>query len=138
MGCIEILVVDQNPNSAMLVEEFFRQRYAARVTLTRDGEEALNAFEPEYMPDLIVLDLDHPSKLAEQQSLVRIRRKIGAKVPIVVMSSSQDPEDVSEAYADGANAYMIRPSKGEALRAVLQVLARLWIEPLRRTLEASR
>ena len=135
MRCLEILVVDDNPGEALLVAEFFQANCGANVSITHDGEEALElVLRHGYTPDLMVLDLDLPN-LIGQQILVNVRRKIA--IPIVVMSSSPSYDDVSLAYATGANVYMTKPSGFEAFRKMLQVLAQLWIEPLMRLSEAS-
>ena len=130
MRCLEILVMNPNPGEAsLLVEAFLQKHCTARVTVTHDGEEVLQTFsDRDYRPDLVVFDLD---LLDGSQILTKVRRKIGAKVPVIVMSSSRNPEDISEAYASGANVYMAKPAEQEGFRKLLQCLTQLWIEPLK-------
>ncbi|HYL35524.1 MAG TPA: response regulator [Bryobacteraceae bacterium] len=127
---IEILLVEDNPGDALLVKESFSGRYVARVTVATDGEEALGVlFQPDYRPDLILLDLSVP-KLNGHQLLKRIRRKIAATVPIVILSASGNPDDIASTYANGANAYVEKPTDPDQLLRAIQAVGRLWIEPL--------
>jgi DNA-binding response OmpR family regulator len=130
MKPIEILLVEENSKEAALVCDFISQRYNAHVTIARDGEEALRLLVTRgYCPDLILLDL-MLSKLSGHEAVKRIRRSIALKVPIVVMSTSRNPDDVSFAYALGVNAYVEKPLKPEELVSTMQSVARLWVEPL--------
>jgi len=134
---IEILVVDDNPADALLFKGFLSDRYAVRVTLAQDGEEALSLLmRPGYKPGLIVLDLKMP-KMDGHELLRRIRRKLAPKIPIIVMSGSRSLDDISQAYANGANVYVDKPSELNALRKMIESMARLWVEPLVRGEQAG-
>jgi two-component system response regulator len=135
---IEILVVDDSPADALLFKGFLSDRYAVRVTLAQDGEEALGLLmRPGYKPGLIVLDLKMP-KMDGHEVLKRIRRKIAPKIPVIVMSGSRDLDDIGHAYANGANVYVDKPSELNALRKVIESMARLWVEPLVREEQAGQ
>lgn len=127
---IEILLIEDNPGDALLVKEFLSDRYVVRVTLAQDGEEAIQLLmRRDYRPDLILLDLKMP-KLDGHEVLRHIRRRIAVKVPIVILSSSSDPDDIDQAYANGANAYVEKPSDLDGLARMVHSVARLWVEPL--------
>lgn len=135
---IEILVVDDNPADALLFKGFLSELFAVRVTLAQDGEEALRLLvRPGYKPGLIVLDLKMP-KMDGQEVLKRIRRKLAPKIPIIVMSGSRNLDDISQAYANGANVYVDKPSELNALRKMIESMARLWVEPLVREEQAGQ
>lgn len=127
---IEILVVEDNPGDACLVNEFLSGRYVVRVTIAQNGEEALLLLmRREYRPDLIVIDLK-TAMWDGHEVLRHMRRRSAMKVPIVVLSSSSDPDDIDQAYASGANAYCEKPPDPDGLVRTLQSVARLWVEPL--------
>ncbi|MBZ5611156.1 MAG: response regulator [Acidobacteriia bacterium] len=129
MKSIEILVVDDNPADALLMQEFLRERYLAKITVAHDGEEALGLLlARDYIPDLILLDLKLP-KLNGHETVKRIRRTI-ARVPIIILSGSRNPDDISFAYAVGVNAYVEKPTEPDALLRMMQSVAGLWVEPL--------
>ena len=125
----EVLVVEDNPAEALLIKTHLGEHFKARVSIAKDGEEALMLLkDPDYRPDLILLDLTLP-KLDGHQVLKRVRRHIAPKVPIVIMSGSRDPNDIGEAYASGANAYVEKPSDLDQLVAAIQTVGRLWMRP---------
>ena len=113
----------------MLMKAFLRDRYLVEIALAEDGEEALRLLTRDYVPDLILLDWNLP-KLSGHEAVTRIRRKISAHVPIIILSASQNPDDISFAYAVGVNAYVEKPADLEAFGRMMQSVARLWLEPL--------
>ena len=129
---IEILVIDDNPADTLLFQRFLSQYCGVGVTIAHDGEEALALLAgSQYKPNLILLDLKMP-KMNGHEVLRRVRRKIAPKTPIIVMSGSRNLDDISQAYACGANAYVEKPSELDSHREIIQSMARLWIEPLLR------
>jgi CheY-like chemotaxis protein len=130
MRSIEILIVDDNPADAILMKDFLREHYPAKITVVQDGEEALRLLLTRVCtPDLILLDLRLP-KMNGHEAAKRIRRKITARVPIIILSGSQNPDDISFAYAVGVNAYVEKPTEPDALLKMMQSVGRLWVEPL--------
>ncbi len=135
MRSIEILIIDDNPADSFLMKEFLLERYLTTVTVVQDGEEALRLLvTPGYTPDLILLDLKLP-KMSGHEAAKRIRRKLTARVPIVILSGSQNPDDISFAYAVGVNAYVEKPTDMDALLRMMQSVGRLWVEPLVRDVQ---
>ncbi|MGI8535575.1 MAG: hypothetical protein ACR2K2_03575 [Mycobacteriales bacterium] len=49
-------------------------------------------------------------------------------IPVVVLSSSDRPEDVADSYAGGANSYVTKPASLTGLRKGVQELAKYWID----------
>ena len=79
-------------------------------------------------PSLILLDLNMPRKdgreaLAEIKADDDLRR-----IPVVVLTTSNDEEDVRRAYDLGANSYITKPVTGSKLHTVLTRLAEYWSE----------
>jgi len=109
-----ILLVEDNPMDVDLALRAFKKRRLANpIEVSRDGEEALawiprwEAGEPP--PAVILLDL----KLPRVDGL-EVLRQIKAHprlrgVPIVVLTTSADSQDVKRAYELGANSYIVKP-----------------------------
>jgi chemotaxis family two-component system response regulator Rcp1 len=128
-----ILLVEDNPADARLVLEALSQPEArCRVTIAHDGDEALAMLRRDSphaavpAPDLILLDLNLPKKhghavLAELKSSAAWRH-----IPVVVLTSSQAPEDVRQSYALHANAYIVKPTEFEDFGAVVGTLTNFW------------
>ena len=113
---VEILLVEDSPTDARLTIEALKQGKARNtVHHVEDGEQALaflhreGDYKQAIMPDVILLDLNLPRKsglevLREIRAEERLRR-----VPVVVLTTSSDEQDVLAAYGLNANCYLIKP-----------------------------
>jgi CheY-like chemotaxis protein len=108
----DILLIEDDPADAMLIREALHENAMARaVTQVEDGVAALEHLrDPAYgRPDLIVLDLNMP-RMNGREVLDVLKNDDELKtIPVVVLSTSGAPEDVSGAYRRHANAYVTKP-----------------------------
>jgi len=126
---IEILIIEEDRRRALLAQECLTRDFSAGVTVAGDGEEALRLLAADgYRPNLVLLELT-PKSLPGHHVLRRIRRS-KPKLPIVILSPSNEVEDVCQAYAEGANMFVEEPADLNAFRRTIQTIARLWVEPL--------
>lgn len=132
-----ILIVEDNPDD----EEFtLRALHRAHVTneivVTRDGREALDYLFGENqfkgrdlsnMPAVILLDLKLP-KLSGIDVLRRIRSEPATRfVPVVVLTSSNEDEDMLKSYESGANSYVRKPVEFAAFASAVARLGAYWM-----------
>ena len=128
-----ILLVDDDEDHLFVAERAItRAGIPARLCMARDGKEALRVLDQETAPGagpiaLVMLDLrmsgmDGLEMLRDLRSDPRMRA-----VPVVVISSSDRPEEVREAYDRGANSYVVK-RYGSSPGAYLADVARYWIE----------
>jgi chemotaxis family two-component system response regulator Rcp1 len=129
----QVLLVEDNPADMNLVTEMLSQsRCPNRVSTVSDGEEALaflhrqGKYADEFMPDLVLLDLSLPRKdgravLAEVKADPALR-----KIPIVVFSTSQAPQDISLSYELGANGYVCKPGNLHEYLSAIQSITEFW------------
>jgi two-component system, response regulator len=129
-----ILLVDDDANFAELTKAFLLQGegVANEVVIARDGVEAVeHMFHPgraaPEMPGLVLLDLNMPRMdgfwvLRKMRAAERTRF-----VPVVILTSSVDPEDVRMAYTLGANGYLDKFSDGMAWDELVRTVARYWL-----------
>jgi len=114
-----ILLVEDNPDDEELTIMALKQsKILNHVTVARDGVEALDylfctgKFEGRNMhdlPQLVLLDLKLP-KMGGLDVLKKMREEPQTKfVPVVVMTSSSEEEDVIASYRFGANSYVRKP-----------------------------
>jgi CheY-like chemotaxis protein len=79
-------------------------------------------------PSLILLDLNMPVKDG-RQALVEIKSDPNLrKIPVVVLSTSYDSQDILESYAVGASSYIAKPVSFEKLVDMIKTLATYWLE----------
>lgn len=130
---IKILLVDDNPGDVRLIMEVLKKSSRlSNLSVVRDGVEAM-AFlhrEGKYAtaprPDLILLDLKMPKKdgkkvLAEIKSDPDLKR-----IPVIVLTTSNDPRDVLESYNLHANCYITKPIGLNQFRAAVKSIEDFW------------
>lgn len=131
----QILLVEDNPDDVELTIRAFRSSNIPHtLTVARDGAEALvalfgppNGSPPAELPAIVLLDLKLPI-FDGFDVLRRIRANPRTRLlPVVILTSSTQPEDLESGYALGANSYLRKPvSFGEFLTMARQV-ASYWL-----------
>jgi two-component system response regulator len=123
-----IVVVEDDPNDQALILRALRKAgLDAPVLVANDGAEALDAIarsaEP---PRLVLLDLGLPG--VDGRDVLRALRSSPDLVglPIVVLSSSDEPSDIATSYALGANGYVTKPRDGSGFSQRVGDIGRYW------------
>lgn len=132
-----VLLVEDNPRDARLIQRAMEKaRMLNAVQVQSDGEAAIEylAGTPPYddrdrypLPELVLLDLKLPRKNGFEV-LEWLRAQPGLKrLPVVVLTSSDETPDVSRAYDLGANSYLVKPVESEALVGLLKHVDVYWL-----------
>ncbi len=130
-----ILLVEDNPSDEKLTLLAFKNcGVANEIVVARDGAAALERLLPRdqakdvpSLPALVLLDLKLP-KIDGLEVLRRIRAHQHTKLlPVVVLTSSKEEEDVLESYASGANGYVRKPVDFAAFAQAAQALGFFWL-----------
>jgi len=114
-----ILLVEDNPDDEELtLRALHKSKLTNEIAVTRDGQEALDFLfcegkhadrNPSQMPAVILLDLKLP-KLNGIDVLKVIRTdERTALIPVVILTSSSEDEDMINSYTSGANSYVRKP-----------------------------
>ena len=125
MQAIELLLVEDNAGDAMLIRQVLCQfPVPVHLHIARDGEQALLMLtNPLVQLDLIVLDLNIP-KITGTALLQRWR--VG-EIPVVVFSSTTNPNERERSLALGAREFVSKPMDldafGEAFSRIVQTWA---------------
>ena len=128
---LPILLIEDNPMDVDLTRRaFIRHNLANPLDVMRDGQEAIDfvagwrAGDP--VPSVILLDLKLP-KISGLEVLRAIRSHpdIGT-VPIVVLTSSAEDDDIRKAYLLGANSYIVKPVDFEKFIDVARQIELYW------------
>ncbi|MDY9924612.1 response regulator [Methanobacterium sp.] len=134
---LEILLVEDNPTDAELtMRALKRKNLANRLVWVKDGAEALDFIyaqgqfqdrDPEDLPRLILLDLRMP-KVDGLEVLKRIKaNEQTRKIPVVVLTSSQQDKDVVESYKLGVNSYVSKPVEFDEFIDAVSTLGLYWM-----------
>ncbi|MGH8737481.1 MAG: response regulator [Burkholderiales bacterium] len=133
---VEILLIEDNPRDAELtIRSLKKGGVANNILWLKDGEQALNylfrrgeyeAREDSY-PRLVLLDLKMPrvdgmEVLKAVKADARTRR-----IPVVVMTSSQEEKDLAQSYDLGVNSYIVKPVDFSAVADVARQAGYYWL-----------
>lgn len=137
MNECEILLVEDNPDDVELTLLAFEDsKLCNNIVVAHDGEEALEYLfgtgryaerEDGFLPAVVLLDLKLP-KIGGLEVLKRIRSELRTScLPVVILTSSKEDEDVLSSYSLGANAYVRKPvDYGEFVKAAT-TLGLFWL-----------
>lgn len=115
---IKILLVEDNPDHALLTQAALEgNSMINNIFVAKDGQEALDIMyhRREYsdapIPSLILLDINLP-KVDGFGVLRQLKKNPAFKsIPVIMLTTSAEREDVSRGYAEGANSFVTKPAK---------------------------
>lgn len=133
-GMIEILMVEDNPADIRLTKEAFKDaKMLNNLHVVNNGEDAM-AFLHRHgnyvntpRPDLILLDLNLPKKDG-REVLAEIKKDPDLKrIPVVILTTSDDEKDVMKAYNLHVNAYIKKPVDLEQFMRIVEAVEEFWL-----------
>ena len=133
-----VLLVEDNLDDVLLTRRAFRKAgLASALQVAGDGDEAVaylagdGAFadrQAHPLPSLVLLDWKLPRRSGrEVLQWVRAQERFTA-LPVVVLTSSREQEDIDQAYSAGANSYIQKPVLLEKLAELSERLHAYWLE----------
>jgi two-component system response regulator len=133
----EILLVEDNPDDVELTLRAFRKsNIANQIVVARDGVEALDylfatgphtAREHLPLPQVVLLDLKLP-RVGGLQVLEKIRASPKTKMlPVVILTSSVEQQDLVSGYSLGANSYIRKPVDFQEFVEAVRQLGLYWL-----------
>ena len=132
-----VLLADDDPNDVFLLQRAFQKTNIANpLRVVRDGEEAMAYLsgQDQYadrqrhpLPVLLLLDLKMPRK-SGFEVLRWLRQQAGLKrLPVVVLTSSNQSPDINKAFDLGANSYIVKPGGFDSLVEMVKNLNLYWL-----------
>jgi len=130
-----ILLIEDNPDDvALTLRALKRNNIANEVSHAKDGAEALALLgegslpgEGPHLPALILLDLKLP-KIDGLEVLRRIRADAQLKrLPVVILTSSNEQDDIIRGYDLGANGYVRKPVDFQQFAEAVKTLGLYWL-----------
>jgi two-component system, chemotaxis family, response regulator Rcp1 len=131
---ILILLVEDSPSDAKLaIKALSLAKVTNKVDLVEDGVEAMEylrqkgKYQQSPRPDLILLDLNLPRKDG-REVLEELKSDADLKtIPVVVLTSSKEEQDVFRSYQLHANCYITKPVNFERFIEVIQSIENFWL-----------
>ncbi len=135
-GCI--LLVEDDPDDVFLLQYAFEKvELCYPISIAGDGQKAVDYLtgSGEYAdrkqfpaPTLVLLDLNLPV-LPGMEVLKQISHNPKlSSLPVVVLTSSRNPEDIEESYRLGAQAFLVKPISNEQRERIAKLIKRHWVE----------
>ncbi len=130
-----ILLVEDNPDDEFLTKRALRRgRVANSILVARDGEEALDMLLGRGLwegkpvrPSVLLLDLKLP-KIDGLDVLRRVRAEPSIhRMPVVILTSSREDEDLLASYDIGANSYVVKPVDTKQFESAVKQLGLYWM-----------
>lgn len=132
-----ILLVEDNPDDIELTLRSFKQHgISNEVIVARDGVEALDYLfasgaysgrDKNVIPAVILLDLNLP-KIDGLEALRRIRaNELTRLIPVVILTSSKEENDIITSYKLGANSYVRKPVDFNQFSEAITYLGLYWL-----------
>ena len=136
MKTLRVLLVEDDEDHVFLIRRALADLAGAEVAVevAGDGEQAVerlarSRFSPGGPPQLVLLDLKMP-RMDGLEVLRRIRAdEAAARLPVVVLTSSEHQDDREEALRLGATWFVCKPTDGHRFRSEIQQLADRWAVP---------
>jgi two-component system, response regulator len=136
-NAVEILLVEDSPQDLELAMRALRKgNLTNRIQVARDGAEAMEFIfcEGQFAersidsgPRVVLLDLKLP-KVDGLEVLRRLKSDERTRsIPVVVLTSSKEQNDVVESYRLGVNSYIVKPVNFESFVTAVQELGMYWL-----------
>ena len=131
MESIEILLVEDDPGDVRLTREALKDsKLRNNLSVVEDGVEALAFLRREHTyknapkPDIILLDLNLPRKDG-REVLEEIKDTL-RRIPVVVLTTSDDDEDILTSYNLHANCYITKPVDLSRFIQIVKTIEGFW------------
>jgi CheY-like chemotaxis protein len=130
---LDILLVEDNAGDVRLTQEVFKEgKVPSRLHIARDGVEALEILREENghelpRPDIVLLDLNLPRKDGRDVLAEMKEDEVLRTIPVVVLSTSNDPQDVAFAYGHGASCFVTKPVDLDHFMEVVAAVEDFWL-----------
>jgi CheY-like chemotaxis protein len=133
---VRVLLAEDNEDHLFLTIRALREAGGIHleVETVADGREALDylqrvgRFEGRHRPHLILLDLKLP-KIHGLEVLRCLKQDPALReIPVVILTASERPEDITTSYRLGANSYVTKPTTAGGFREGLEQVRRYWTE----------
>jgi chemotaxis family two-component system response regulator Rcp1 len=131
---IDILLVEDSPGDVLLTTEAMKEaKVLNNLSVVTDGAEAIaflrreGKYKDSPRPDLVLLDLNLP-KMSGKEVLAEVKEDPFLKsIPVVILTVSDNEQDILESYNLHANCYIAKPLDLERFMEVTRMIDEFWL-----------
>ena len=131
---VDVLLVEDNPSDVRLMKEALAECEApVRLNVIGDGASAISFLNcqdtrEQPLPDLVVLDLNLPGK-SGREVLRHIRNSASplSEIPVIILTTSANEEDIRRCYQQHANSYVVKPVDLDQFFDAVEAIQRFWL-----------
>lgn len=122
------LLVDDSPQNRLLAQEAFEALCPdCMLTCVGSGREALTLFDdPTFEPEVILLDLNMPGMSGFELLKVLKNDPHRVHIPVVILSTSDARQDISQAYTLHASSYLVKSATFAAFLQQVETFLHYW------------
>lgn len=131
---VEVLLVEDNPSDVTVISELLDSgNVKTHVSLLADGASVIPYLRKEGcyanvpFPDLIFLDLHLPHRDGREVLKDLKADSLFRTIPVVILTASKSPQDVTFCYDSGANTYVTKPSEYADFDRIIRRLENYWL-----------
>ena len=130
-----ILLVEDNEGDIILtIDAFEESKIDSKISVARNGQEALDflykkgSFSNVEKPDLILLDINMPI-FNGHEVLIKIKQDpILKKIPVIMLTTSSNQQDIDKAYENHANSYITKPIEIQDFLDAILKIEEFWLQ----------
>ncbi|PQA89374.1 response regulator [Hyphococcus luteus] len=131
-----LLIEDDSADREIITRVIDESGFSAKVDVVSTGDEALDYLlntgrekgRDNVAPGLILLDLNLPG-MSGFDLLQKLKAEPGVKnIPVIVLSTSDAPEDINQCYALGASSFVTKPSSLQGFVDIMRQIERYWFD----------
>jgi len=130
---LEVLVVEDDLGDVELIKESLKMsKLKIKITHVIDGQECmdylrkLGVYKTAQKPDVILLDLNMPRKDGRQVLAELKSDPLLKKIPVVILTTSDDEADIAKTYELGTNCYVTKPVDFQQIKKIVNEIAEFW------------
>ncbi len=133
---VNVLIAEDDATQRTLLSKLLQNRFGHETVEAENGRQAIDMIiaDTDHAIDIVIMDLDMP--LIDGRVALRHIRKIRENLPVIIVTSHRDANDVEECMEAGANDFLNKPISPERIHVSVQNALRL--SELDRELQALR
>jgi CheY-like chemotaxis protein len=127
-----LLIEDNEGDILMTTESILEYEPGCRMDVARNGQEAIEVIEglleepSKKKPDLILLDINLPRRNGHEVLQFIKKQPSLTFIPVVILTTSSSPLDITQAYTAHANSYLTKPTEADEFNKMVMALVEFW------------